>query len=516
MAAEKRTTTQDIRTALKSPLPWIALLVPLAATLIGWHGLWRDASRDASQEFERRTESAEAAMRARVRAYEQMLVAGAALFTASREVTRPQWAEFVARLKLGERYPGIQAMGFAERVRAADLDRHVKRVRADGLPEYDVRPPGERADYIPIVYAEPSKGRNARVVGLDTYSQPVLRGAIDRAFERGDAAITEKVVLPGEDAAGAERTQPGFVMYLPVFRAGMPLATKEERDAALLGFVFGTFRMNELAAGVLDRGLSGAVDMALYDGIQASPETLFVDSREGSKGAAPVFQRTGSIDVGARRWTAIFSSRPEFDARAQDAISVGVLATGLLMSAALFGLAILLAASRKGEVDVSTRDSLTQLFNHRYLEEAMALEIPRAKRASQTVGLILIDIDNLKAIEEKSGRECADHVLRQFASLMLKNTRESDIKCRLAGSEFAVGMPGASIENARSRAERLREVLEQAALECGGKALGQVTLSAGVAAYPQHGEEWSGLVQRAHRALYAAKGEGRNRVSVAT
>jgi diguanylate cyclase (GGDEF)-like protein len=132
------------------------------------------------------------------------------------------------------------------------------------------------------------------------------------------------------------------------------------------------------------------------------------------------------------------------------------------------------------------------------------------------VGLILIDIDNFKAIQDKFGRDCADYVLKQFAGLMLKNTRESDIKCRFGGSEFAVGMPGASIENARARAERLREVLEAAAMEFGGKPLGPVTLSAGVAAYPQHGEEWSGLVQRAHRALYAAKGEGRNRVNLAT
>ena len=100
--------------------------------------------------------------------------------------------------------------------------------------------------------------------------------------------------------------------------------------------------------------------------------------------------------------------------------------------------------------------------------------------------------------------------------MMVKNTRESDIKCRFAGSEFALGMPGASIENARARAEKLREVLEGASLQCGGKDLGKVTLSAGVAAFPEHGEDWSAIVQRAHRALYAAKSEGRNRVNLAS
>ena len=513
----EQSKVRDVRTALRSPWPWIALAIPLIVTLAGWHSMWRDAARDATQLFERRAESAEAAMQARLRSYEQMLVAGAALFTASKDVTRAQFGEFVARLKLAERYPGIQSMGFAERVPGAERDKHVKRVRAEGLADYDIRPPGERDGYVPIVYSEPYKGRNARVVGLDTYSQPVLRAAIERAFELGDAAVTQKVVLPGEDAAGAERTQPGFVMYLPVYRAGLPTASKAEREAALVGFVFSTFRINEFAAGVLDRGVAPSVEMALYDGTQVAPETLFIDQREGRKASTtPLFQRTAGLDVGGRRWTAVFASSPEFEARAQDAIPVGVLAAGLAMSAALFAVTLLLAMARKGGVDVSMRDPLTQLYNNHYLEETMTRELPRAKRASQTVGLVLFDIDGFKAITDEFGRNGGDAVLKQFARLMEANTRESDIKCRFgSGSEFALGMPGASIENARTRAEKLREVLEAATIEFGGKTLGKVTLSAGIAAYPEHAEDWSGIVQRAHRALYAAKSEGRNRVNVA-
>lgn len=517
MAAE-RTTTQGILKAMRSPWPWVALALALVVTVAGWQALWRDSARDAEREFERGAQSAEAAVRVRLRAYEQMLVAGAAFFAASKEVTRAQWAEFVSRLKLAERYPGIQGIGFAERVRRADLERHLKRMRAEGPADYDVNPPGERDDYVLIIYNEPFKGRNARTIGLDAYDRPVLRAAILRAFEQGDAAITEKVVLPGEDASGAERSQPGFVMYLPVFRPGMPMDTKEQRDQALQGFIFSTFRMHELSAGLLDAGLSQTVDVALYDGASPSPEALFMDSREGGKGGTrtvPLFQRKAALDVGGRKWTGVFASRPEFEARAQEAIPLGVLGTGLLLSAALFAVTLMLVSARSRRVDISVRDELTQLYNNHYLEETMARELPRAKRASQTVGLVLIDLDNFKSIQEKFGKECSDHVLKQFALLMERNTRESDIKCRFGGSEFALGMPGASIENARTRAERLREVLESTPMECSGKPLGTITLSAGIAAYPEHGEDWSAIVQRAHRALYAAKSEGRNRVNIA-
>lgn len=516
---DEQSRVGNLRAALRSPIPWAALAIPLVATIFGWQVQWRDATREAAQRFERRAESAEAATRARLRAYEQVLVAGAAHFAASGEVRRPQWAEFVARLKLADRYPGVQAMGFAERVRRADRDKHVKRVRSEGLAEYDIRPPGERDDYVVIVQNEPYGGRNARVIGLDTYSQPVLRAAIDRAFEQGEAAITGKVVLPGEDAGGNESAHPGFVMYVPVFRAGMPMGTKEERDAALHGFVFATIRMKELAAGVLDPALAQAVDMAIYDGAHAGPETLFAHLREGAKdearAAAPLFQRSGAIDLGGRRWTLVFTSRPEFDARAQDAIPAGSLGAGLLASAALFALALVLVAVGKGTFDYSTRDPLTLLSNRHYLDETMAHEVSRAKRAKQSVGLIMLDIDGFKAINEKLGKECGEVVLKKFARLLALNTRESDIKCRYGGSEFALGMPGATVENARARAERLREVLEMTAIEHGGKSLGVLTLSAGVAAYPRDGEDWPSVVQRAHRALYVAKGEGRNRVAAA-
>jgi len=497
---------------MRAPLPWIVLAIGLAAAVLSWQALWRDAVRAAGNEFQRSADSAGAALRARVQAYEQMLVAGAALVASSSgDVTRAQWGKFVERLKL-DRYPAIQSLGYAERVRRADRERHVSRMRAEGLADYDIRPPGERDEQVVIAYSEPYKGRNARVVGLDVLTQPVLRAAIVRTLESGAAAVTEKVVVPVDDAAGGERSVPGFVMYVPVFRPGMPTGTPQERDAAAQGFVFATFRAAELAADVLDPTLARSVEATLYDGAPA-PESLYAASGKGA-GNPAVFRREAAVDVGGRRWTAVLSSTPEFESRAQEAIPLGVLATGGAMVLALFVLSALLVAARRQRVDTTMRDALTQLHNDAYLDEAMTLELPRARRAGQGVGLVLLDIDNFKAVQDK-GRPCAEHVLRQFARLMEEHTRETDIKCRYAGSQFALAMPGASIENARVRAERLREVLEAAAMECDGKPVGPLTLSAGVAAFPQHGEHWSNIVQAAHRALYAAKSAGRNRVAIA-
>src|SRR6476661_8083178 len=138
--------------ALRSPFPWIALTAALALTAAGWIGLERTRYEDARQQFERRTETAVAAIRARLLANEQILRSAAAHMASLPVVSRGQWSSFISNLQLEERFPGIQAVGFAETVSASQRAEHVRRIRAEGFPDYDIRPPGEREEMVPIVY----------------------------------------------------------------------------------------------------------------------------------------------------------------------------------------------------------------------------------------------------------------------------------------------------------------------------------------------------------------------------
>src|SRR5471032_3108025 len=167
--------------ALRSPIPWVALTAALALTAAGWAGLERSRSDEARSQFERRTETAEAAIRSRMLSYEQVLRAGAARIASAPSVTRREYRDFIAQLGLEERFPGIQSIGFDERVKASQREAHVKRMRSEGFPDYDIRPSGERADYFPTVFNEPFVARNARFIGFDAYSDPTRRAAMDRA-----------------------------------------------------------------------------------------------------------------------------------------------------------------------------------------------------------------------------------------------------------------------------------------------------------------------------------------------
>jgi diguanylate cyclase (GGDEF)-like protein/PAS domain S-box-containing protein len=163
----------------------------------------------------------------------------------------------------------------------------------------------------------------------------------------------------------------------------------------------------------------------------------------------------------------------------------------------------------------STRDPLTGLFNRRHMEDSLTREVLRAERAGRTLGVILFDLDHFKRFNDAFGHEAGDYLLKELAARLTGYSRREDIACRYGGEEFLLIMPDASLEIAAQRAELLRSEIKQMTWECRGRTLGPVTLSCGVAAFPQHGKLPEGLLQAADLALYQAKHDGRDRVVVA-
>jgi len=161
------------------------------------------------------------------------------------------------------------------------------------------------------------------------------------------------------------------------------------------------------------------------------------------------------------------------------------------------------------------RDPLTGLFNRRYMEETLDREIRRAARHKYSVGLIMCDIDQMKPINDRYGHDAGDVVLRQIGSLMKKIFRGEDVACRYGGDEFMVILPEASLSDVWQRAESLREAVKKTSYEYEGKSIGPITLSIGVAAYPDLGSTVERLIQVSDAAAYLAKHEGGDRVMIA-
>jgi diguanylate cyclase (GGDEF)-like protein len=163
----------------------------------------------------------------------------------------------------------------------------------------------------------------------------------------------------------------------------------------------------------------------------------------------------------------------------------------------------------------SIRDSLTGLYNRRYLEESLAREIDRARRRGIPVAVLMLDVDHFKRFNDTHGHEAGDAVLANVGEVLKRLSRGEDVACRYGGEEFVLVLPECPTDVASRRAEEIREAVRQLPLRVRGDSIEGITVSIGVAGFPDHGDDGPTVVAAADAALYRAKAEGRDRVVTA-
>jgi len=216
-------------------------------------------------------------------------------------------------------------------------------------------------------------------------------------------------------------------------------------------------------------------------------------------------QATGLLVLAASE-TATLSNTPRSGA-ASEALAVSV--------GEHLGLALTNMRLRTSLRDQSIRDPLTGLFNRRYLEETLEREISRSARSDKPFGLLMMDMDHFKEFNDTHGHAAGDSLLERFGALLLTLTRVEDAACRYGGDEFVVLLPETPLEVALLRAEEIRGAANRFNVKHEGASFDAVTVTVGVAAYPEHGGDMAGLVEAADEAMYRAKHAGGDRVEVA-
>jgi diguanylate cyclase (GGDEF)-like protein len=156
-------------------------------------------------------------------------------------------------------------------------------------------------------------------------------------------------------------------------------------------------------------------------------------------------------------------------------------------------------------------DELTGLSNHRRFQEALGSELERARRFDTGIGLVMLDVDNFKQVNDTYGHQVGDRVLQEVARVLRTESREVDEPARYGGEELAVILPAADLEGAYGLAERVRAGIEALAIPIEGSDPLGVTASFGVAALPESASDQGSLIAAADGALYAAKRAGKNR-----
>ncbi|MFC1807334.1 diguanylate cyclase [Candidatus Omnitrophota bacterium] len=164
----------------------------------------------------------------------------------------------------------------------------------------------------------------------------------------------------------------------------------------------------------------------------------------------------------------------------------------------------------------SIRDSLTWLYNHQYFQERMEALLSKAKAEAESLGLIIIDIDHFKDINDTYGHQAGDYILKKTAEILNSQLRTDDLIARYGGEEFVIGLPGGGTKTAHETAERIRKIFEDTDFKFEDDII-KVTISAGIHAFDPESKEdlnKTKLIKFADQALYIAKGKGRNKTII--
>ena len=159
----------------------------------------------------------------------------------------------------------------------------------------------------------------------------------------------------------------------------------------------------------------------------------------------------------------------------------------------------------------ANRDSLTGLFNRRYLEGTLERELARCRREGVPLSMVLLDVDHFKLVNDTYGHQAGDEVLRVFGRLLLEHARAEDIVCRYGGEEFLLVLPKMPLDIALERAAQLLKIFQETIVSYADLRI-RITASIGIATTPEHSTSVEGLIRCADQALYQAKRGGRNLV----
>ncbi len=394
----------------------LALLVLIAIGTLVFVGMTLQQQREANRQrsFVHETERVTTKLGERLFAYTQILRAGAGFFAGAGSdagaVTRAGWTQFVAKLDLDQSYRGIQGVGFSLAIPAQDLPAHLREIRQQGFPDYVVKPEGEREIYSSIIYLEPFTGRNLRAFGYDMFSEPTRRAAMTQARDTGDVACSGKVLLVQETK---NDVQSGLLAYFPVYRNGALTQTVEQRRAALVGWVYSPYRVNDLLMPILDSELN-AIHLEIFDGELISEATLLFDSEAGKRtdtpaganggtsggtngatdGAMASLVTTQKVEFAGRTWTLRYSPLPGFTAADHGAADSQFERISLLI---IGGLVLALALAL-----VRTRQSANTIAQKLTISLRASEARYNALFASSQVPMLLIDPLDGRIVEGNS------------------------------------------------------------------------------------------------------------------
>ncbi|MDR3410931.1 MAG: EAL domain-containing protein [Formivibrio sp.] len=327
-------------------LIWIPLLIlasALGVTWIVWDHERQASLNEVNTQFDLSLREAVSRVDQRMATYEQMLRGAQGLFAATGKMDRGNFHDYVDSLQLDANFSGVQTIGISEWVPVTRKAVHVSAMRGLGFGDYTIQPEGARQNYAPVIQREPDIGANRTPLGFDPWSDPVRRLAMERARDSGNVSISGKVRLAVSSDAD---NRSGFVMYLPIYTRGLPHGTVAQRRANLIGWVYASFRINDVMASLYGEQAPG-LSLAIYDGVEPTASALLYRSFDESGRQQPAAITANEyLVVAGHTWTLSMSALKDYKSRFGRNAELLIAVTGVGLSLLLALLAWLMVTGR--------------------------------------------------------------------------------------------------------------------------------------------------------------------------
>lgn len=366
--------------------------------------LTRDTTR-----FTMTVREMQSAVMQRSQAYTDALRGMGGLVSAVGAVDRPGWERYLSSLRLRRNYPGIEVIGYVERIKPDGIRDHEARVRAQGWPDY-IWPTSRTADvYYPVALALGPTNQSVNLVGRDFSLDSRHRKAMEQACDTGTLTSTGDLGPPA--FAGTTNRHPEFTLYLAVYAGARQPETEVERRERLEGYVFANCRLERILESLFNEKLREMVMMEMFDGVDVDPTSLMYSTLEAGRpahGRSAIFEHLSVLEGYNRKFTLRFSSLPGFTPVLDRYLPPATFLGGMAVTILLFGIAWTLVRARIDSEELSqhlrrSEESLRSVNDElrvrmdetatakRDLEKSLSVQI--ATLESTADGIVVVDLD---------------------------------------------------------------------------------------------------------------------------
>lgn len=508
----------------------IAIVLALCIAVFVWKQRQERLRNDLQADFS--FESREVAVRLleRMRAHKQVLRGVRAAIATLGVPDRNDWAHYVSSQFLDVDFPGMQGVGYAARTAADDLAAHEVRMKQGGYPDYVLSSKTRLSSSLaPVVRLAPDGGANGSMIGIDLLGQPGLGAVLESSAVQAATLLSAPVTLRFPDR---NLDQSLLFLVQPIFAPlPSPHATTGNDSAPRGnhrdGWVFAVFKAPELIRATLGE-LPPQMALQVYSDRSLNQASLIFESPAAGRsepGSEEPIRVTTELDLDGQTWTLVFEGFPRAYGRHQ---SFNWELFSILTICALFGLSAVLvtwtrSASRRlltvtDELQESnerfqflaTHDALTLVANRVLFASRLRNTLAESVRYHRRFGIIYIDLDRFKPVNDQHGHEVGDALLKAVANRLSRLLRDSDLLARQGGDEFVVLLP--CLEDVNASDTVAQKICSEMALpfEIGPLQV-QIGASLGVAVYPVDGNDVEQLINCADHRMYLAKQAGGNR-----